>query len=248
MDCPACGNEVRSDSIFCHHCGVNLESVLASRRIWLCANALGLAIGLEVTWLLTFGVPTTGFFSPSPESWGLIGLSIGLAQLWALKKLNYALDRQWVFVTAFALLAGIILSTPLTFITGLIFLGVSGQGSPDLGMSFASTGCMAGFVAALVAGGLVGFAQSRLLPNKIAANRRWIKLNMVGWAIAGAMFGAVELWLSVGLHLRWGESAVWLFVLPPVGLMGGLISGRITFSALSTQTTSVVETSKVVSN
>ncbi len=85
-----------------------------------------------------------------------------------------------------ALPAGIMLGGPLTFCTGLLVGGIGGQGSNDVGLGLALTGCMAGFVAAFIGGGIVGMVQSRLFLGKPAIFRNWVKNNMVGWAIAGA--------------------------------------------------------------
>ncbi len=219
--------------------------------MWLLANALGLAVGLEIAWLvdhlaLDHFIGFVGFFSPDILGWLMVGLSIGCAQHYALKRLNYPLSPWWIFATMIALPAGIMLGGPLTFCTGLLVGGIGGQGSNDVGLGLALTGCMAGFVAAFIGGGIVGMVQSRLFLGKPAIFRNWVKNNMVGWAIAGGIFGATQLWFSVVNHLQWEENAVWLIILPPIGAIGGIISGKSTFSSIPTKTALSPELSNAI--
>ncbi len=252
MNCSSCGREVRPDSVFCHHCGAKIETTDHSSQrpfhIWLLANAVGLAIGLDAAWLvdqIALGY-LASFFSPSVFGWAATGVSIGIAQYYALKRLNHPLSRWWIIVTAIALPAGIMLGSPLTFIVGLFSGGLAGNTSNDVGAGLALTGCMAGFAAAFIGGGIVGLTQSVFFQRRAAVTRQWVGANMLGWAIGGAIYGAMQLWLSVGLHLRWEENSVWLIVLPLIGVTGGIISGKITFSSLSNELTPAPDMSSTI--
>lgn len=207
------------------------------RQVWILANALGLALGLEVGWLvdlMAFG--SIGIFPPRILGWAIAGLSVGIMQYLALKRLGHQINGMWILGGAAALPIGVIIGFPVAFLVSLCALPFMGESSSSITdfITTANIGCVGGATIAGIGGGIVGVTQSFLVRRNFV--RKWIFSNIFGWAIGGCIFGIVAMWLTMGRAVTSGnETAIWFVILPPLGAIVGAMGGGVTSAALESE-------------
>jgi len=188
--------------------------------VWTTLSAVGLTAGVAAALLL--GEPVSkavGMMLVTPILTGLVGASLGTAQLLPLRQLPRVSAGKWVLATTLGLCLGLAAGVVLVEQTGRLLTGgqvhVLQLSMPARALSFAVVG--------LVSGAWLGLAQGLVLRKSLPGLRHWAATSSLALAV-GFCLASLLVDAAVGRGLA-----------SPVGLLTFLLASGCLYGALTSR-------------